>query len=77
MPIIDLQRKLYEATGADAATVDIAARIIRKDDMLVTYGGAPVDKADYSIAVDTPAAGQTRLTFAFTVAAGEKVKVYA
>lgn len=77
MGIFRLQRTLcHEGVGAGATTIDVTKRIASKDDLLVDYGGALVDKADYSIALDTPSAGTTRITFTFPLTAGVKVKVY-
>lgn len=71
--------KLFEFTG-DGVTVnfDIVRMIQSEDHALVFYDGLPVDKADYSVTIDTPANGQTRFTFgAFTPANALKIKIFA
>lgn len=77
MPITRLDRKLFEATGSGGTTVDVAKPVSDKNNTLVTYGGAIVDVADYDLTQNTPAAGSTRFTFAFTLLSGEKIKIYA
>lgn len=71
--------KLFEFTG-DGVTVnfDITRMIQNEDHALVFYDRLPVDKADYSVTIDTPANGQTRFTFgAFTPANGVSIKIFA
>lgn len=75
--VTELRRSVFEATGSGGTTVDIAKRLKTKENALCFYGGAIVDLDDYSIAVDTPTGGSTRFTFAFTLAAGVKVKIFA
>lgn len=70
--------KLFEFTGdGSLVNFDIARQLSSEDFALVFYDGLPVDKADYSVTVDTPANGQTRFTFGFTPANGVKIKIFA
>lgn len=69
--------KLFEMVGSGGTTFDIAKVISAEDYALVLYGGATVAKSAYSIAADTPAAGQTRFTFDFTLADGVPVSIFA
>ena len=69
--------KVFEFTGSGGTDFDIAKSFSAEEHALVFYDGLPVDLADYSITVDTPAVGQTRLTFGYTVPSPVKIKIFA
>lgn len=69
---------LHEFTG-DGSTVnfDVAKNVPLENNALVFHDGLPVDLSEYSIALNTPTAGTTRFTLAFTAETGAKIKIFA
>lgn len=70
--------KLHEFTG-DGATVnfDVARDFQAKENAFVFLAGIPVDLSEFSITSDTPAVGQTRVTFTTAPENGESIKIFA